>query len=71
MTNAIESVTRAAAGNTEAELELSRYTEYAKLDRLYGDALESKLRQAGEMVDALVASLLIQQAERLHDPKGR
>lgn len=87
MTNAIGDVTRATAGKSEVELELYGNAEYEKLERMYGDTLESKLQQAGEMIDrleakqpglkallkshgigdnALVASLLIQQAERFH-----
>ena len=46
---------RAAGDRTEAELELYGYAEYAKLERLYGDAMEFKLQQAGKMVDALDA----------------
>lgn len=53
LTNAIGAVTRATAGKSEAELELYGFREYAKLERLYGDALESKLQQAGKMIDAI------------------
>lgn len=55
MPNAIGTVTRATAGKTEAELEVYGYTEFAKLERSYGNALDSKLQQAGEMVDAIDA----------------
>lgn len=85
LTNVIGAVTRANAGMSEAELELLGHAEYAKLERLYGPALEPKLQQTWKMVDAgerkqpgikgllgshgigdnaLVVSLLIQQAER-------
>jgi hypothetical protein len=48
MPNAIGTVTRATAGKTEAELELYGYTEFAKLERPYGNALDSKPHQAGK-----------------------
>jgi hypothetical protein len=77
---------------SEAEIEMRGRAEFAKLERAYGDQLEAKLRQAGEMVtlleektpglrhvlqtrgvgdDALVASLLIGQAERYFARRGR
>jgi len=75
----------------DEQLEAYGYREFAKLERIYGDQVEAKLRQAGELVslleqrtpglrqllqtkgigdDSLVASLLIQQAERYFARKG-
>ena len=55
LTNAIGAVTRDTAGMSEAQLENYVFTEDEKLERMYKGTLEleSKLLQAGEMIDAL------------------
>ena len=40
---------------TDAQLESYGYTEFAKLQRVYGDTLKAKLTQAGRMIHALDA----------------
>lgn len=51
----IEQVTRTTKGMTPNQLEAYGQAEYAKLERVYGPALEEKLRAAGRMVQALEA----------------
>ena len=53
LVNAIDGVTRTTAGMNEQEQELYAFREYAKLERIYGDALVPKLQQAAKMVEAL------------------
>jgi hypothetical protein len=81
----IEKVAQTTKGMTPEQLVSYGEGEYVKLQRVYGDTLDDKLRAAGRMVEALdaktpglknllkskglgdnamIASLLIQQAER-------
>ena len=53
LVNSIDRVTRETAHLSEPELELYGRTEYAKLERLYGDTLAERLQRAGAMVQEL------------------
>ena len=85
LVNAIAKTAQTTKGFSDAQLDDFGTREFAKLERVYGVALDEKLRSAGRMVEvlektkpglknllrsngigdsALIASLLIQQAER-------